>query len=85
MKNSKKSQILRMAGKVFTISKQGYIIVKLEGSVPRLGSKVYDKNLRTVGFVVDVIGNVNSPYMVVRPLESKDLEKMMGDSLYLKD
>jgi RNA-binding protein len=74
-----------MAGKVFTISKQGYIIVKLEGSVPRLGSKVYDKNLRTVGFVVDVIGNVNSPYMVVRPLESKDLEKMMGDSLYLKD
>jgi len=74
-----------MAGKVFTISKQGHIIVKLEGPIPRLGSKVYDKNLRTVGFVVDVIGNVKSPYMVVRPFESKDLERMMGDSLYLKD
>ncbi len=85
MKNSKKSQILRIAGKVFTISKQGRIIVKLEGPIPRLGLKVYDKNLRTIGFVVDVIGNVKSPYIVVRPFESKGLENIIGDSLYLKD
>ncbi|MEM1569434.1 MAG: Gar1/Naf1 family protein [Candidatus Bathyarchaeia archaeon] len=85
MKNPKKPQILRAAGRVFTISKQGSIIVKLEGFVPRLGTKVYDKNLKPLGVVVDVIGNVKSPYMVVRPLESKESGKIVGDSLYVKD
>lgn len=85
LKNSKKPQFLRIAGKVFTISKQGRIVVKLENSVPRLGAKVYDKDLRNLGVVVDVIGNVKSPYMVVKPFESKGLEKIVGDSLYVKD
>lgn len=85
MKNSKKPQFLRIAGKVFTISKQGRIVVKLENSVPRLGAKVYDKDLRNLGVVVDVIGNVKSPYMVVKPFRFKGLEKIVGDSLYVKD
>ncbi|MBS7612013.1 H/ACA RNA-protein complex protein Gar1 [Candidatus Bathyarchaeota archaeon] len=74
-----------MAGKVFTISKQGRIVAKLENFVPRLGARVYDRNLRNLGVVVDVIGNVKSPYMVVKPFESKGLEKIIGDSLYVKD
>lgn len=74
-----------MVGKISTISKRGSIVVKLEDFVPRLGAKVYDKNLRAIGVVVDIIGNVKSPYMVVRPFELKDPSKMMGESMYVKD
>ncbi len=34
--------------------------------IPRIGSRVYDRQRKEVGVVVDVIGPVKSPYVVVR-------------------
>lgn len=84
MKKSAKSKVLYTAGKVLTISKQGRIIVKLREHVPQLGARVYDKNLRYVGVVVDVIGNVSSPYAVVRPLSARDLKGFLNEPLYFR-
>ena len=37
--------------------------------IPRIGSPVFDRNGRKVGYVADVIGNVNAPYLVVKGLK----------------
>jgi len=84
LKKFKKSKALYTAGKVLTISKQGRVIIKLGEHVPRLGERVYDRNLKYVGVVVDVIGNVKSPYAVVRPLSTKDLRGLVDETLYFK-
>lgn len=84
MKRSKRSTTLRVAGKVFTLSKQGYLIVKLETEhIPKPGERVYDRRLRYVGTVVDVIGNVSSPYAVIKPISNRPL-KGLDETLYLR-
>jgi RNA-binding protein len=39
--------------------------------MPKIGDKVADENLKTVGTVFDVFGPVSSPYVAVRPTISE--------------
>jgi len=62
---------LRRLGKILHVSSMtGHLIVKAQ-TVPRVGEKVYDGELRLVGSVFDVFGPVESPYVAVKPLRSQ--------------
>jgi RNA-binding protein len=62
---------LRRLGKVLHVSSMtGHLIVKAQ-TVPRVGEKVYDGELRLLGSVFDVFGPVESPYVAVKPLHSQ--------------
>lgn len=55
-------------------TKDGLVVVKSALKDPRrlVGSIVYDKDMRRIGRIVDVIGRVDSPYVIVKP-EAKDI------------
>ena len=62
---------MRRLGKILHVSSMtGHLIVKAQ-TVPRVGEKVYDGELRLVGSVFDVFGPVESPYVAVKPLRSQ--------------
>jgi len=64
---------LKKLGRVYNIVKSGVIVVEVSVKDPDklIGSIVYDKDLRRIGVVTDVFGNVEHPYIVVKP-DSKD-------------
>lgn len=49
--------------------------------MPRIGDKVVDENLRTVGSVFDIIGPVSSPYISVKPTASEP-QRLVKNMLY---
>ena len=68
-------------GKVERVTRTGLILVRLEKpKPPKLGWKLYAEDRRLVGTVVDVIGPVDKPFAVVRPLEGVTLTE--GEPLY---
>ena len=65
---------MKKLGVALHISRSGNIIVKSSlRDLPPLGARVFDKDMRRLGVIVDVIGPVDSPYIVVRP-ESSDVK-----------
>ncbi len=44
---------------------EGYVIAKAEGKPPSIGTPLYYRG-RKVGVVVDIIGPVGSPYLVIK-------------------
>jgi len=63
---------MRKLGTALHISRSGNIIVKIEVEhPPPIGSRVFDKNLRKLGTLTDLIGPVSSPYAVVKPESSE--------------
>jgi len=61
---------VRPLGTVLHITRSKYVIVKIHEKkfLPPIGSEVVDANNELMGKVVDVIGPVDSPYAVVKPL-----------------
>ncbi len=63
---------MRKLGTALHVSRSGNIIVKVEQrEPPPLGSRVFDRDMRRLGVVVDIIGPVTSPYVVVKPESSE--------------
>jgi len=64
---------LKKLGRIYNIARNGVIVVEacVKDPVKLIGSIVYDKDLRRIGIVADVFGNVEHPYIVVKP-DSKD-------------
>ncbi len=66
---------MRRLGYFIHITASGKILVKLTvPRPPRLGSRVFDRNGRYIGRVVDIIGPVRSPYVLVKPIKESNLE-----------
>ena len=61
----------------------GNLIVKAV-TVPKIGEKVYDGEMRLIGFVYDVFGPVKSPYVSVKPRNPNVLQRPVK-SLFLAD
>jgi len=72
---------VRRLGYFLHRSPSGKLIVKMTmHKIPRLGTRVVDSRGRYVGMVVDIIGPVRSPYIVVKPkntdIRLKDYEEL---------
>jgi len=66
---------------VSNVSPSRNVIVKAENT-PKLGSEVFDENLKVVGKVFDIIGPVTSPYAVIKPTISEPI-KLLNKPVYL--
>jgi len=75
---------MRRLGKVLHISNRGSIILRVD-KTPPMGSKsiVMDKQAQEIGTIVDVFGPVANPYVAIRPRRDFDLQKLVGQMLYL--
>jgi len=65
---------MKKLGELKHTTKTGLIVVKAFVKDPRsiVGAIAYDKDMRRIGKIVDVIGNVESPYVIIKP-ETKDI------------
>ncbi|MDI9645630.1 MAG: Gar1/Naf1 family protein [Archaeoglobales archaeon] len=55
-------------GNLIHMSKSGMLVVKLNpANVPKIGDKVVNRKMESVGVVQDVIGPVSSPFALVKP------------------
>ncbi len=73
---------MRKLGNVLHISHRGFIILRVT-KTPSIGARVVDKKVKHVGIVQDVFGPVKTPYVAVRPKDSKSSSKLVGNPLYL--
>jgi RNA-binding protein len=74
------SERLKRLGRVIHVSASRNLVLKAE-TVPRIGDKVVDENLKTVGSVFDIIGPVSSPYVSVKSTTSEP-QRFVKDTLY---
>jgi len=69
-------------GAVLHISSSGNIIIQ-GGKIPPLGATIVTKQNRNVGFVKDIFGPVNNPFVSVSPRHfSEELETLVGKTLF---
>ena len=71
---------MQRIGHVLHVSSSRNVILKAE-NVPRIGDKVVDENLKSVGTVFDVFGPTSSPYVAVKP-NVKDPHRFVNSILY---
>ncbi|ABM80323.1 H/ACA ribonucleoprotein complex subunit GAR1 [Hyperthermus butylicus] len=75
---------MRRLGTVLHTTPNGYIVVKLEEQQPPpLNVRVYDRDLRPIGVLLDIIGPVKEPYAVVKPA-SREIKLASGEVVYYK-
>ncbi len=57
-----------LLGKVISVTKMGYAVTRITDPNlrVRLGSRVIDDKGKEIGKLIDIIGNVNRPYAVIR-------------------
>jgi rRNA processing protein Gar1 len=73
-------KVLHRIGHVLHVSNTRNIILKAE-NIPRIGDKVTNEKLTTVGTVFDVFGPTSSPYVAVKP-HIQSPEQLISDVLY---
>ncbi|MFW6153355.1 MAG: H/ACA ribonucleoprotein complex subunit GAR1 [Halobacteriota archaeon] len=65
---------------------QGKGLVALEADeLPAIGADAVDQQLQEVGTVVDVIGPVDRPWVVLDPVDDIDLGAHLGARLYVRE
>ena len=72
---------IKKIGKVSHVSKSGFIIVKAK-ELPKVGSEVCNRKLEKIGYVYDMIGPVNSPFILIRP-KDKVVLRRFDDELFV--
>ena len=76
---------MRRLGKILHISKRGSLILRTD-KTPPIGphALVLDKEANMIGTILDVFGPVNNPYVSIRPYDGVDLQKLVGQLVYLR-
>ena len=52
--------------------------------IPRIYESVYDRNGEEIGMVIDILGNVNAPFLAIKPNDKyKDKSnKLIGEDIF---
>jgi rRNA processing protein Gar1 len=77
---------LRKLGTVLHVSSQMNIIVRSDFT-PDLGKRnvVTDKNMGKIGYIRDVIGPVNNPYVLIKAFNDiQDGSKLVGETVFME-
>ncbi|MEB3780057.1 MAG: hypothetical protein GSR85_07490 [Desulfurococcales archaeon] len=73
---------IRRLGIIHSLVKSGYVVVKLEGKNIRTGTKAL-WNKKEIGIVNDLIGNIESPYALIKLANRNMLSDLqVGDEVY---
>jgi RNA-binding protein len=73
-------RVLHRIGQVLHVSASKNMIL-ITGNMPRIGDKVANEKLETVGTVLDVFGPTSNPYVTVKPTIQHP-EKLVNQVLY---
>jgi len=71
---------LQRIGRTLHVSHNKNIILKVE-NLPKLGDKVVDETLRSIGTVFDIFGPVSSPYLSIKT-DVEEPHLFVGHVLY---
>ena len=74
---------MKKLGKVTTITNNNNLLVNTSKSF-RIGLRVINQEIKTIGKIVDVIGPIKSPYIVVNTRNAQ-AKAQKGDTLYILD
>ena len=73
--------MMKIAGRVRNICGEKTVVMAIDaGQLPRLHSEVFDRKQKSVGKLVEVFGNIKSPYALV--VCGGRCECDVGDELY---
>jgi RNA-binding protein len=76
--------MVRAIGRVKTIFGHHILIIECDAAkLPRLYSKVIDKRWKPVGKLIDIFGNVASPYAAVLTT-CDEPKRFVGERLFIK-
>ena len=71
---------MQRIGDILHVSNTKNIILKAK-NIPRIGDKVINEKLKTMGTVFDVFGPTSSPYVAVKPY-TQNPEQLVSQILY---
>jgi len=74
---------LQTLGNISGTTLSGDLLVKVS-NLPSIHQKVYDFRKNEVGRVVNIFGNVQSPYVLIRPRNRKDLLLLIGKEVFIR-
>lgn len=64
---------------------QGLLVVRSDAeSYPSIGTTVIDERLEAVGTVVDVIGPVDLPFIIVSPSDDSEMSSALNQRVYTR-
>jgi rRNA processing protein Gar1 len=68
-------------GPITSITKKGDLLVQVTKPYP-FGAKIVNKQLESIGKIVDVIGPVKTPYLVINT-RNAEAQAKVGETVYL--
>lgn len=74
---------MRRMGRIINIIERRIIVSS--NFVPKIYSAVYDSDLKLIGWVTDVFGPVNTPYIRVRMKPNISPQAIKGEYLYVDE
>ena len=74
---------MRRMGKIINVIERRIIVSS--SFAPRMYSAVYDSDLKLIGWVVDVFGPVNTPYVRVKIKSNVSPQTIKGEYLYVDE
>ena len=72
---------MKNIGRIIHYTKYKVFVAEAKKAV-NLNISIYDDRKKKIGVVTDVIGPINKPYLVIKPLVDKP-EKYVGKSIYV--
>ena len=75
---------MQRAGVVTSVAQGVVVLVSESNDLPSIGVPVVNETLERVGRIVDVIGPVDRPYLVVSPGNGIEPATLLGTTLYIR-
>lgn len=78
---------LRGIGAIIHVAKDGLMVAKINvNRADRLvGLTVFTYSMSRVGVIKDVIGPINSPYALIKPIKGLRASDYVGKQVYVRD
>lgn len=75
---------MKILGEIENVSYNGLWIIRTEMK-PKIGSNVYNQQKKLVGRIINIIGPVSRPYLLVRPKSTDKHQQLqlIGEKMYI--
>ncbi len=78
---------LRRIGVILHVAKDGLMVARVNSSkADRLvGLVTVDYSMRRIGIIKDIIGPINAPYALIKPIKGLNAADYTGKQVYVRD
>lgn len=75
---------MKRIGQVWRIGAGVVVLRSHDDAVPDVGAEVVSETLEPIGTIVDVMGPVDRPYVVISPLAEEPSASLLNEPLYVR-